>query len=154
MRYESFYPFARNQSPPMRQPNFNPNMFMQPGQNQGPPPNLGPQRQPFSNNIPGQSGGQGPSKLETYMQTADRFLNTAQQYAPLVQQFAPMINNLPAMWRLYKGFQSMPSAGGSASAGQAASNAAQSAASSAARSATQATGPRPSVPRIFQPPSP
>ena len=44
------------------------------------------------------------------MQTANQFLNTAQQFAPVVQQFAPMIQNLPAMWRLYKGFQSLPSA--------------------------------------------
>ncbi len=45
------------------------------------------------------------------MQTANRFLNTAQQYAPLVQQIAPMFQNLPAMWRLYKGFQSLPTQG-------------------------------------------
>ena len=45
------------------------------------------------------------------MQTANRFLNTAQQFAPVVQQFAPMMQNLPAMWKLYKGFQSIPSAG-------------------------------------------
>ncbi|WP_430541125.1 VrrA/YqfQ family protein [Sporosarcina thermotolerans] len=45
------------------------------------------------------------------MQTANRFLTTAQQYAPLVQQIAPMFQNLPAMWRLYKGFQSLPTSG-------------------------------------------
>ena len=50
------------------------------------------------------------------------FLNTAQQFAPVVQQFAPMVQNLPAMWRLYKGFQSLPSAGGAAATGQRAAN--------------------------------
>ena len=61
--------------------------------------------------------------MDGYMQTANRFLNTAQQFAPVVEQFAPMMRNLPAMWKLYKGFQSMPSAGeglGSATAGGAA----------------------------------
>ncbi len=59
----------------------------------------------------GQGEQQVPSKMESYMQTANQFLNTAQQFAPVVQQFAPMVQNLPAMWRLYKGFQSLPVAG-------------------------------------------
>jgi len=84
---------------------------------------------------------QNTSKMEMYMQTANRFLNTAQQYAPLVQQIAPMFQNLPAMWKLYKGFQSLPSAG--SAAGNAAGGAA-----AAAQSAQAGV----SNPRIFQPP--
>lgn len=153
MRYESFYPFAHNQPPPPRPQNIGQNMFMPPVQNQGQMPHMGGQQQPFTNHIPGQPGGQEGSKLESYMQTADRFLSTAQQFAPIVQQFAPMMRNIPAMWRLYKGFQNMPEAGGAAST--AASTAASaSAAQSAAQMAAEAAGPRPSVPRIFQPPSP
>ncbi|MDS9471047.1 VrrA/YqfQ family protein [Sporosarcina pasteurii] len=151
MRYESFYPFAHNQPPHMRQQYSNPNMYWPPVRNQGQPPVMGapqPQPQPSNNHIPGQAGGQGPSKLDAYMQTADRFLNTAQQFAPIVQQVAPMISNLPAMWRLYKGFQSMPNAGASNLASQATT--AQSAAQSTAQAARSAS----SVPRIFQPPNP
>lgn len=149
MRYESFYPFAGNQSPPVRQQGFDANPFMQPPQNPGQSPQLNVPNNPFSGGGPNQPGEQGPSKMDAYMQTANQFLNTAQQFAPVAQQFAPMMRNLPAMWRLYKGFQSMPSAGGAATAGQAAS--------SAARTTTQAAastqGPLPSMPRIFQPPS-
>ncbi|NYF24566.1 VrrA/YqfQ family protein [Sporosarcina sp. JAI121] len=147
MRYESFYPFARHQPPPnsMGQTGFGPPPRL--GQGQGPrqPFMNGPANNPFGGPTSGQGMQQGPSKMESYMQTANRFLNTAQQFAPMVQQFAPMVQNLPAMWRLYKGFQSLPSAG--ASAGSAASGVA-----SAAQSAVANTPPGPSVPRIFQPP--
>ena len=63
--------------------------------------------------------------MDGYMQTANQFMNTAQQFAPVVQQFAPMMRNLPAMWRLYKGFQSIPSTDELQLARSAASNAAQ-----------------------------
>ena len=147
MRYQSFYPFARQQAAPfhMRQQGF------------GTPPQMGRPpmpRAPFSGGPslmggqfgapPAGGGMQSPSKMEAYMQTANRFLNTAQQFAPLVQQFAPMFQNLPAMWRLYKGFQSLPSTG----------SAAAETAGRAAAAASTAPNPVPgsSVPRIFQPP--
>lgn len=54
----------------------------------------------------------------SFMETANRFLSTAQNFqpliqqaTPLIQQAAPMIKNLPALWKLYKGFQSAPNAG-------------------------------------------
>ena len=88
-----------------------------PGQAQPPrqPNQFGRPNNPFIDPRQGPPGdppsGQGPSKIDGYMQTANRFINTAQQFAPVVQQFAPMMRNLPAMWKLYKGFQSMPSSG-------------------------------------------
>ena len=154
MRYESFYPFSGNQSSPPRQQGFGgppfsgqPNQFARANNpfnhpRQGPPPR-------------GYMPGQEPSKIDGYMQTANRFLNTAQQFAPVVQQFAPvvqqfapMMRNLPAMWKLYKGFQSMPSATNSTSPAPTA----PSGTPSVARNAPIPTGPRPSTPRIFQPP--
>ena len=143
MRYQSFYPFARTQQSPfaMRQPFGGP---------QQPPPFSQPPRQPFQGSPMGNSFGpsmqggqfQNTSKMESYMQTANRFLNTAQQYAPLVQQIAPMFQNLPAMWRLYKGFQSLPTQGAAGGA--------------TASSAPPVSNPSPqsgaSNPRIFQPP--
>jgi hypothetical protein len=109
----------------------------------GNPPG-GPMGNPPGGSMPGQGMQQAPSRMDGYMQTANRFLNTAQQFAPMVQQFAPMVQNLPAMWRLYKGFQSLPAAG--TAARLPASGAA------AARSAVANAVPGPSVPRIFQPP--
>lgn len=156
MRYESFYPFSRNQPPPQRQPNFGMRPFPGPAQPPGQPNQFGRPNNPFIDPRQGPQGvpsGQGPSKIDGYMQTANRLINTAQQYAPVVNQFAPMMRNLPAMWKLYKGFQSIPSSGeglGSAAAGGAASVASR-AASTTAEAFTPPSGPRPSVPRIFQP---
>lgn len=61
-----------------------------------------------------QATGQGTG---TFMETASRLLSTAQSFqpliqqaTPLIQQATPMIRNLPALWKLYKGFQSAPDA--------------------------------------------
>jgi len=168
MRYESFYPFARQQPPPasMGQMNFGPPPQMEqlqapmqpfmngPQNNQFGPPMNGPQNNSLggpmaglqNNPLGGPMGGQGeqptPSRMESYMQTANQFLNTAQQFAPVVQQFAPMVQNLPAMWRLYKGFQSLPVAGAASIPTSGAV---------AARSVANVTSGL-SAPRIFQPP--
>lgn len=152
MRYQSFYPFAHQPNFPNRQQQFHANTVMPPMQNNPQQSNASPQFDPFSNASPGQSGNQGPSKLDSYMQTADRFLTTAQQFAPIVQQFAPMVSNLPAMWRLYKGFQSMPDQPSSTRAS--AGNPASAPPPNRAATPVQPSGPRPSTPRIFQPPSP
>lgn len=121
---------------------------MPPQRQQRTQPNANQRFDPFSNHSADPSAGQGISKLENYMQTADRFLATAQQFAPLVQQFAPMVSNLPAMWRLYKGFQSMPDQPSTGGINRPAS------AQTGAQAQAPSTGPRPSMPRIFQPPSP
>lgn len=147
MRYESFYPFAHHPTTFARQQNINPATFMPPMQ-QRTQPNANQRLNPFPNHSADASAGQGLSKLENYMQTADRFLATAQQFAPLVQQFAPMVSNLPAMWRLYKGFQSMPDQPTASHTNRPV------AAGGRAGVSPETTGPRPSTPRIFQPPSP
>lgn len=149
MRYESFYPFAQHPTPSARPQNFNRSTFMPPMQTGSQNMNANQQFESFPNHIADSSGGQqGPSKFDSYMQTADRFLTTAQQFAPLVQQFAPMISNLPAMWRLYKGFQSMPNQNTPTPTNQPQTAPRQ------AQAQAPITEPRPSVPRIFQPPSP
>lgn len=161
MRYESFYPFARNQLPPPRQQQAGFNPYARPPQAQQPfmgmPPNQfsGPRQ---GQAMPNQQQGATPglSKIDGYMETANRLMNTAQQYAPVVQQFAPMMRNLPAMWKLYKGFQSMPPAGGAGAGPQAANpNPASVRPTSVPRATVQPSNlpssPRPSLPRIFQP---
>lgn len=152
MRYESFYPFqqyAPRQNNPLNSMN-GVHPFM--------PPRAIPQNEQFMsshNSISGQQEGQGFSKIERYMQTADRVLTTAQQFAPLAQQIAPMVSNLPAMWRLYKGFQSLPS-----NPDRATTRSPAPAATASRRpefpsgNQEQITGPRQSIPRIFQPPLP
>jgi len=142
MRYESFYPFARAQNSPfaMRQPFRGPQQPQNIPHIQRQPFQGSPMGNPYGSPSPGQF--QNTSKMEMYMQTANRFLNTAQQFAPLVQQIAPMFQNLPAMWRLYKGFQSLPSAGGTAGT----------AVSRAASASVPTPQPGASNPRIFQPP--
>ena len=156
MRYESFYPFYGNQPQPQRPQGFGMRPF--PGQAQPPrqPNQFGRPNNPFIDPRQGSGGfpsGQGPSKIDGYMQTANQFLNTAQQFAPVVQQFAPMMRNLPAMWKLYKGFQSIPSSGEGAGTGVAggAARGAFRATSTTPEAFTPPPGPRPSVPRIFQP---
>ena len=188
MRYESFYPFARNSTPSPRQQNFGLNPYSAPPQNPGQPHpfsmqnnqlgsgqpgmgslGLGPQglrqagpmqagagQQGLERSALGQAQGtpQGLSKMDGYMQTANRFLNTAQQYAPVVQQFAPMMRNLPAMWKLYKGFQAMPPAGGApptTTAATAGLSNPRIQASAPIPSTPSPPSSRPSVPRIFQP---
>ncbi|MHA6259475.1 VrrA/YqfQ family protein [Sporosarcina sp. CAU 1771] len=143
MRYQSFYPFVGNQStpPPIRQSGFG--MPLAPGQPfpQGSPFPGGEMNQSPYANMQGNPPAQNTSKLESYMQTANNFLNTAQQFAPVVQQFAPMVQNLPAMWKLYKGFQSMPDAnppGGNPTF-------------SPSQPTVQNTPTGPPAPRIFQP---
>jgi len=96
---------------------------------------------------------QGPvaNKTMSYLQTADKLLNTAQQITPMVRQYAPMFQNVPALWKLYKGFQSMPNVpAAGVNAATTASNA--SSAASVARTATSAVSTGASLPRIFQPP--
>lgn len=148
MRYESFYPFTGNQPPPAGM--AHPIQYGYPGQqyaSQGMQQRrafpVNQMENPYGSQTQGQQ--QDGSKMEMYMQTANRFLNTAQQFAPLVQQMAPMVQNLPAMWRLYKGFQSLPSAGAGAAAATAAT------ASPGFPPAGAPIGQ--SNPRIFQPPN-
>ena len=154
MRYRSFYPFERQQLPPhpLGQPGFGASPLSSQAQVPRHPFQFGQMNHPFPGPMQGGppvQGGPplpGSSKMEAYMQTANRFLNTAQQYAPVVQQFAPMMQNLPAMWKLYKGFQSLPSTTATAA------TAGRSAAAATAQTAARSVSPGLSIPRIFQPP--
>lgn len=85
LRYENFYPYA-NQNPQFDYPL---------------PPH--PFNQPFNQPLPSPV-----AKFTPYIETANQFMHTAQQYAPLIGQLAPMARTLPALWKLYKGFQSIP----------------------------------------------
>ena len=51
-------------------------------------------------------GPKGTNKIESFMETCNRFLATAQGFQPYIAQATPLIRNLPALWRLYRGFSS------------------------------------------------
>jgi hypothetical protein len=176
MRYESFYPFSQTRSnfnspPPVNSPTptQNPFGFGMPPTQQGAQPNnflqgvLGSFQQRGSGgfggqgNLGGQGGfSQGPpggNRTMSYLQTADKFLSTAQQLTPMVRQYAPMLQNVPALWKLYRGFQSAPNATAAATNASAAGPPSISGAARAAASATTNANPTgASLPRIFQPP--
>ncbi|MCW1927101.1 YqfQ family protein [Bhargavaea beijingensis] len=162
MRYQSFYPFSGGGSPP-RMP-FGPppqrGMFNGPAAGFGRNPGFGPggfgrggvgaaggRGAPGGSlGITGNPGGQGQgmSRIESYMRTADRFLSTAQQLSPLINQLSPMMQNIPALLQIYRGFSGTPSAG-----------AGNRTAPNTAQQSPEAPAPRSdgsSVPRIFQPP--
>lgn len=46
-----------------------------------------------------------PTAINGFLTNTQKVLNTAQQIGPMVQQYGPMVRNLPAMWKLYKGFK-------------------------------------------------
>jgi len=114
MRPQSFH----NQMPPGRpftgfqgpRGNFGARPPRFPQRGMMPPPGRGPSFGPGigPGSIPGIGAGGATPKLQSFMDTANRFLATAQSFQPLVQQATPMFRNLPALWRLYKGFQGLP----------------------------------------------
>jgi len=116
------------------------------------PPQFGYRPGPFPPQMPpGFAPPKGTARLDSLLETANRFLATAQSFQPYIQQAAPMLRNLPALWKLYKGFQGIPSQGGPGNergrnqppSGQSNQN---------GRSQRPSYETRPSVPKIYQPP--
>ncbi|MDQ1145016.1 hypothetical protein QE429_001843 [Bacillus sp. SORGH_AS 510] len=46
-----------------------------------------------------------PGGITNMLNNTQQVLRTAQSIGPMIQQYGPMVKNLPAMWRLYKGFK-------------------------------------------------
>jgi YqfQ-like protein len=46
-----------------------------------------------------------PGSINSFLNNTQQVLKTAQQVGPMVQQYGPMVKNLPAMWKLYRGFK-------------------------------------------------
>lgn len=132
-------PHFSHQMPPVR-PNYYAPRPPQFGFRPGPyPPPMPPGFQPPK------------ARLDSILETANRFLATAQSFQPYIQQAAPMLRNLPALWKLYKGFQSIPSQG--KSIGEEGSRKASSGKSGqTSRTQKASYESRPSIPKIYQPP--
>lgn len=47
----------------------------------------------------------GAPRLEGFLSGANSLFTNAQKFTPYIQQAAPMFKNLPALWRLYRGFK-------------------------------------------------
>jgi len=45
-----------------------------------------------------------PSRISNFLGQTQRVLGIAQQVGPMIQQYGPIIKNLPALWKIYKGF--------------------------------------------------
>ena len=122
------------------------------------PQNIPLPQQGIPGGIPGNIAGgipaapAAPFKLDQFMNQAGQFMQSAQKYAPLIQQARPMLNNLPVLWKLYKGFQSSPSQEEPVARSSRSQERAEPTRSS--RSSTRSTlnlETRPSLPKIYQP---
>lgn len=52
-----------------------------------------------------------PGSINGFLNNTQQVLKTAQQVGPMIQQYGPLVKNLPAMWKLYRGFKDMPDQG-------------------------------------------
>lgn len=46
-----------------------------------------------------------PATINGFLSNTQKVLNTASQVGPMIQQYGPLVRNLPAMWKIYKGFK-------------------------------------------------
>ena len=99
----------------------------------------------------------GAPKLEGILAGANSLFSNAQKFTPYIQQAAPMFKNLPALWRLYRGFKDTPDdpLESSTVVAPVAPDERRSSRKQRQRQEQQQSAPlknRPSVPMIFQPP--
>ena len=98
-----------------------------------------------------------PAKIEQFLQSTGQFMKTAQTYAPYVQQAVPMFKNIPALFRLYKGFQNAPNASGKSAPsrgrgrGRSRSGSDSPSEPPKPQKSTVDYTPKPSLPKIYQP---
>ena len=133
MRPLHYFPFSARYNPAEQFNNrsFAPWQFNQAAQFNNFPPNAQPFNAPPLNGPPGPGPGPGIAGLaeaaaagagvagaagaagsgfqfDQLVNGANSLYNTAQKFMPIVQQAKPMFNNLPALWKLYKGFKGLP----------------------------------------------
>ncbi|MGN7476590.1 VrrA/YqfQ family protein [Solibacillus silvestris] len=107
---------------------------------------------PVPPQIPPQAVGGAP-KLESFLAGANSLFNNAQKFTPYIQQAAPMFKNLPALWRLYKGFKDTPDDPlESSTVAMPKERPFRARPSRQTEEPVRSATPKPSVPMIFQPP--
>ena len=92
-----------------------------------------------------------PGRIEQFLQSTGQFMKTAQTYAPYVQQAVPMFKNIPALFRLYRGFQNSPNANERPTSSKRSSKSSESSKSAKQPKRTVDYTPKPSLPKIYQP---
>ncbi|MEK4230012.1 VrrA/YqfQ family protein [Solibacillus sp. FSL H8-0538] len=131
MPYAGFSPFAMRPPIPMQAP-----FPMQP-------------QIPVQPQIPLQAATGAMPRIDSFLANANSLFNNAQKFTPYFQQAAPMFKNLPALWKIYKGFKDTPAD----SDFELESTAPQATGPAQPQPQSQVPlTPRPSVPRIYQPP--
>jgi hypothetical protein len=86
-------------------------------------------------------------QLDTFLAGANSLFTNAQKFTPYIQQAAPMFKNIPALWRMYKGFKQQPDLDDSTSIARPVRRE-----NTSPPPQSQPITTRPSVPRIYQPP--
>lgn len=90
-----------------------------------------------------------PSKIDQFLQTTDQLMKTAKTYEPYIQQAKPLLKNLPAMWKIYKGFTNSSN---NSPKEQRIPRTSSSPKSNRTKPPAPPIVEQPSVPRIYQPP--
>lgn len=135
--------FRRSSSLPYPANNFRmPPPLNRPTLPQGLPPGL-------PTGFPTAAAGAAPSKIDQFLKTTDQLMKTAKTYEPYIQQAKPLLKNLPAMWKLYKGFTNSSASPAQERPKQRERNSSR---TPEAQSTRQPLVENPSVPRIYQPP--
>ncbi|WP_251555037.1 YqfQ family protein [Neobacillus muris] len=49
-----------------------------------------------------------PGGITGILNNTQQVLKTAQTLGPMIQQYGPLVRNLPALWKLYRGFKNAP----------------------------------------------
>lgn len=119
MRPLHYFPYSAQYNPAAQIPrSVIPWNFNRPPMNV-PPMNVPPMNVPPGAELAGLAGAAGAAgaaagaagrgfQLDQLVNGANSLYNTAQRIMPIVQQARPMFNNLPALWKLYKGFKGLP----------------------------------------------
>lgn len=143
MRPPFFYPpsyMPVNYTPvPRFQPFMRPPQIPFPAQAAISPQTPFPTQTPFPSQLPIP---QAQAPLTGFLANAQSLFEQAQKFTPYMQQAAPMMKNLPALWRMYKGFKQDSSLESSVERPP----------RKPVKQVEQSYTQRPSVPKIYQPP--
>lgn len=46
-----------------------------------------------------------PAGISSFLNNTQQVIRTAQTFGPVIQQYGPIVKNIPAMWKIYRGFK-------------------------------------------------
>ncbi|WP_274309596.1 VrrA/YqfQ family protein [Solibacillus daqui] len=108
---------------------------------------------PMPPQMPVANAAAGTPRLEGFLSGANSLFENAQKFTPYIQQATPMLKNLPALWRMYRGFKSSPDILESSTiVAPVEQPPRQQRGSRQPQQPNEPRTPKPSLPKIFQPP--